>query len=120
MIVEGENGWLVENKNCKSFGEAILKFCLNPIHAGLRESCRERVIRHFSPKVQTHKFEKLYGELSSQCFSSISATEVDQSIHAAFPMHQILDFVKMKEQEEKDDRSNHRRWRHMWNSLLRK
>ena len=120
MIVEGENGWLVENKNCKSFGEAILKFCLNPIHAELRESCRERVIRHFSPKVQTHKFEKLYGELSSQCLSSISATEVDQSIHAAFPMHQILDFVKMKEQEEKDDRSNHRCWRSMWNSLLRK
>lgn len=122
MIVDGENGWLVENKNCKLFGEAILKFCLNPMDAGLRENCRESVVRHFSPKVQVNKFKELYEELSSQGLNSISATEVDQSIYAAFPMHQLLDFVKMKEQEEKgeecEERSDHRtihHWRrHIW------
>jgi len=116
MIVEGENGWLVENKNYKSFGEAILKFCLNPIDAGLRENCRERVVRYFSPKVQIHKFKELYEELSSQGLHSIGATEVDQSIQAAFSMHQLLDFVKMKEHEEKqeefEERSDHRSIHH--------
>lgn len=109
MIVEGKNGWLIEDKNCKLFGEAILKFCLTPMDAGLRENCRERAVMHFSPEVQILKFLKLYEELNSQGLHILGAPEFGQSIHTVFSMGQVYDFVKIKEQEEVEQREQRER-----------